>query len=403
MNEGWWYADGDSRNGPVDEDTLRQLLLQRRICETTLVWKEGRESWIPLAQVAELKHVTQSVPPELPKAADPQILAGLPPAGAGRRFWARLIDLWLIGMPTAFAASFALSSISLSFGLWIQRPGSEYAFGWLILPLVLLIEAGIFAVFGSTPGKALLGVVVTCADSRRARASDYLRRQLGVYWYALGTGFPLVPLFTMARQYSQLRAGRKTAYDEDRFVVTARKLHPLRIILAVFLMVGLLLTNAVLQQMSKAAELEYLAGSTWVNPVSGKSVSVPRGWVHQEQKNSDQQPIHLFSGPDHGIVAVFAKEDVLPGMDLDAYANAWIRAVRSQMRVARTGQQTFVDAYPSVVLTGSMADDRTQLIQATLVKKGRQVWRVVLLGSSGKAPATEPALKLQGLLFASLE
>ena len=73
------------------------------------------------------------------------------------------------------------------------------------------------------------------------------------------------------------------------------------------------------------------------------------------------------------------------------------------MRVAKTGPQTIVGSYPGVVLTGSMADDRTQLVQATLIKKGRQVWRVVLLSNSGKDPAPQAAVKLQGLLFASLD
>ena len=403
MQQDWWYADGENRRGPVDMDTLRQLLLERKVSEATLVWKEGREIWTPLGEVAELKSVAQAVPPELPKSAAQVDVAGLPLAGAGRRFWARIIDLWLIALPTSFAASFALSSVSLPFALWMQRPGSEYAFGWLVLPLVLLIEAGIFAVFGSTPGKALLGVSVISMDSRRLTGAEYLRRQLGVYWYGLGTGFPLVPLFTMARQYSHLKAGRSAGYDDGRFRVTARKLNVLRVVLAVFIMVGLLLVNAVLRQMSNASDQAYYAGSTWVNPVTGKSVSIPSGWVHQEQKNTDQQPIHIFSGPTHGIYAVFAKEDLPSNMDLDTYADAWIRAVRSQMRVAKTGPQTIVGSYPGVVLTGSMADDRTQLVQATLIKKGRQVWRVVLLSNSGKDPAPQAAVKLQGLLFASLD
>jgi uncharacterized RDD family membrane protein YckC len=403
MQQDWWYADGDARRGPVDIANLRNLLLERKVSKGTLVWKEGRESWTPLGEVAELNPVGQATPPELPKDAVYSDVAGHSLAGAGRRFWARFIDLWLIALPTSFAASFALSSVSLSFGLWIQKPGSEYAFGWLVLPLVLLIEAGIFAVFGSTPGKAILGVSVTSIDSRRLTGAEYLRRQLGVYWHGLGTGFPLVPLFTMARQYSHLRAGRTVPYDDGRFRVTASKLSVLRVVLAVFIAVGLLLVNSVLRQMSNVSGRAYYSGSTWVNPVTGRSVSVPGGWIHQEEKNSDQQTVHTFSGPNHGIYVVLAKEDLPSNMDLDTYVDAWIMAVRSQMRVAKTGPQTLVGSYPGVVLTGSMADDRTQLVHATLVKKGRQVWRVVLLSSSGKDPAPQAAVKLRGLLFASLD
>ena len=81
MQQDWWYADGETRRGPVDMDTLRKLLLERKVSEATLVWKEGREIWNPLGEVAELKSVAQAVPPELPKSAAHVDVAGLSPAG----------------------------------------------------------------------------------------------------------------------------------------------------------------------------------------------------------------------------------------------------------------------------------------------------------------------------------
>lgn len=136
MQEEWWYASGDTREVPVSLDTLRQLLLERKVSEGTLVWKEGLEKWTPLSEIPDLHKVVKAVPPDLPKPTTREHLIALPLAGPWRRFFARLVDLWVIAPPASFAAAFALSRFSPAFGLWIQRPGSEYAFGWLLLPLV---------------------------------------------------------------------------------------------------------------------------------------------------------------------------------------------------------------------------------------------------------------------------
>lgn len=403
MEEEWWYASGETRKGPVSLEALRQLLLERKVSEGTLVWKNGRESWAPLSEIPDLRQFVKAVPPELPKLSAREHLTALPLAGPWRRFFARLVDLWVIAFPASFAAAFALSRFSPAFGLWIQRPGSEYAFGFLLLPLVLLVEVGIVALFGTTLGKALLGVTVTTVGAQRPSATQYLQRQLGVYWYGLGTGFPLVSLFTMARQHGRLKAGRQAGYDEGKFNVKATKLGALRALSAVVVVVGLFIVNAVFQQISKSSERSYYGETTWVNQVTGKSVAVPSGWIHEEQKNDEKQSIHIFSGPDHGVYVVFAKEDVPPNMELEAYLDAWVAAVSGDMRLSVPGQQTLVGPRQAVILTGTMADDRNQRVQATLVKMDRQVWRVVILSNSGKEPASEHPMKLQALLFQSIE
>jgi hypothetical protein len=213
----------------------------------------------------------------------------------------------------------------------------------------------------------------------------------------------LVNLFTMARQYVRLRAGKQSAYDEGRFNVKALKFGVLRAIATIATILVLFLANAALQQMARQSEHSYYSGTTWTNDVTGRSVSVPRGWIYEKQQNNEKQPVHIFSGPDVGVYVVFAKEDVQPELALAGYANAWISAVNSTMRLYPPVQTTFVNGRTALRITGNVADDQTKRIDATLVKKGRQVWRVVLLGTSGRDPASPEAQKLQELLFASID
>jgi TM2 domain-containing membrane protein YozV len=46
----WYYQQGSSRMGPVDEATIRGLLASGQISIDTLVWTTGMASWAPLQQ-----------------------------------------------------------------------------------------------------------------------------------------------------------------------------------------------------------------------------------------------------------------------------------------------------------------------------------------------------------------
>src|SRR5690606_1772866 len=113
------------------------------------------------------------------------------------------------------------------------------------------------ALFGTTLGKGLLGVKVTTVAAGKPTALEYLKRQAGVYWYALGTGFPLVSLFTMARQYGHLKAARQTRYDSGIFSVRAPKLGVVRGLLTAVVFVALLLVNGFFQTMSNEQDRRF--------------------------------------------------------------------------------------------------------------------------------------------------
>jgi uncharacterized RDD family membrane protein YckC len=148
-----------------------------------------------------------------------------PLAGPWRRFWARIIDMWLLSLPVGLGVGIVLNVISPDFVSSILEYGSpNYAFGWLCLPVVLFAEAIIFGIFGNTPGKALLGLRVTTVGAAKPSFYEYLSRLVGVYWFGFGTGFPIVSFFTMFRQYSHVTGGRQTGYDSGRFNVRGHRI-----------------------------------------------------------------------------------------------------------------------------------------------------------------------------------
>ncbi len=57
----WFYATQDKKQaGPVDDATLKNLLLAGTISNDTLVWKEGMANWTPYSSIATLQSSTAS-------------------------------------------------------------------------------------------------------------------------------------------------------------------------------------------------------------------------------------------------------------------------------------------------------------------------------------------------------
>lgn len=398
----WWYSTGDVKKGPVSVEQLRQLLQEERIHRSTLVWREGMTSWQPLAEIEDLHFILAGLPPELPKPDARETLMARLPAGAWRRFFARCIDLWAISLPLGYLVSYILSSFSTSFGLWIQRPGAEYVFGWLIYPLVLVVEAGVFTIFGNTLGKSLLAVRVTDLDGHPISGKQYLRRQVGVYWYGLGTGFPLAPLLTMSVQWWRLKKNKSTGYDAGAFEVKASKLGAGRVAAAILVVLALLIAISVFQEMARSSRSAYYLGGPWTNPVTGQTVTLPAGWIHEKQTNEENQPYHMFSGPDKEIIVVFAKENLPSNSDLLDYVHLWRVAVSDNLRFEEREYYREMNGRKMVVLDGSMADDLSQKVQASLTLRGRQVWRIVVVGVPGKRIIPEDTAELRKALLESL-
>lgn len=355
----WWYVAAGQRLGPVDTDELRRLYLAGDIGDETAVWTQGM-AWGPIREVpalADFRHaIPADLPPPLPTAfsdTEPggatvsapapreaslsreeqarDKLAALPPAGPWRRFFARLIDVTLLSLPCGFAVAFVGARLSLEFALWVQQPGTTYIFGALVLPLLLLVEAAIYGVFGTTPGKALLAVRVMTIGLRQPTFREYLQRQFQVWWLGMAAGIPLVNLFTMSIQYSKLSKGEVTAWDEGRFSVKGTPaLGFVRGALATLAVVCVYALNGYVQNMDR----EQLRAKEWINPTTHRSADLPAGWIHEQSKNTLGHSYYTFTQPRQGLIVVFAAEGA-GALSVRDYGPLWSRAVRQDIAIVR--------------------------------------------------------------------
>jgi hypothetical protein len=256
----WYVRTADREFGPLSEQALRAIAATGQIDVKTLVRRSVAEEWVSVATVPGIlppagRVAAPSAPraepslallPDPPRAVAPASrppsapppgpalnLEGLPIsvevdiATPWRRFWARWLDV-ILG---ACLIGFMLGTVRPSF----FQPGGIGAahsqlFGWLVTPIVMLLDAVIYALFGNTAGKAIAGIAVRDESSGgRLPFFVYLKRNFELYFLGLGTAFPIASLFTLYGSFRKADRGELLSWDlsADSRVI-ARSVNPVR-------------------------------------------------------------------------------------------------------------------------------------------------------------------------------
>jgi RDD family len=162
---------------------------------------------------------------ESPAAETPP--APVPLAGPWQRYWARMFDFVVEAVLVGILAGIFWPSIFEAGELGGRHP---MLVSWLVCPAVMLMDAVIYALFGTTAGKAVTGIVVrTERDSRRLPFWLYTKRNLELFIFGFGAFFAIIPLLTQIHNYLRLKRGDLTFWDfscDSRVIV--RSARPLR-------------------------------------------------------------------------------------------------------------------------------------------------------------------------------
>lgn len=138
-----------------------------------------------------------------------------------RRFWARLTDYALWGVPASIC-------LDLLFPEWAARQAAEdmdtFYFALINTGSWIFIEATLIATLGWTPGKKALGITILDSNGTKPGIASALSRASDVWVRGVACGFPLVNLFTMTKAHVDLRDKGRTSWDAaGGFVVHHRR------------------------------------------------------------------------------------------------------------------------------------------------------------------------------------
>lgn len=125
-----------------------------------------------------------------------------------RRYFARGIDLALVGLPVSFVQYVLLHRNYTTVSRWEDIVCALIGWG-----LLLLLEPLLLARFGTTAGKWCMGITVTRPDGERLSYSEALNRTALVWFYGAGLGLPLVELVCSYLSYRRYTRGEELAWE----------------------------------------------------------------------------------------------------------------------------------------------------------------------------------------------
>ncbi len=152
-----------------------------------------------------------------------------------------MVDTTLESLLVGFGLAYFLAPRFPAFASWLDKPESAVGFAILVLPLSLVLDAVIANVCGNTAGKALLGVSVSSDKDTQLSATDYVARNLRVWWFGMAAGLPFFGVFSFGWQTVRLWRHGSTGYDHGRYVVRAAPIGWARQALAICIVVGMML------------------------------------------------------------------------------------------------------------------------------------------------------------------
>ena len=130
-----------------------------------------------------------------------------------RRYFARMIDTGLIWLALTVVVGFVIGFVVGPSGLWVFEDDGLFPRVLVMGALMLPIEAVMLAWWGTTPGKAMLGLRVIDRHGARLSFGVALRRALRVWVHGLGLNFPLASLITLIVAHGKLTRQQVTSWD----------------------------------------------------------------------------------------------------------------------------------------------------------------------------------------------
>ncbi|HEV2517970.1 MAG TPA: RDD family protein [Devosia sp.] len=434
----WYYSTGADPVGPHSEDDIANLLHSGKLNAKTLVWRKGFADWTALADTGEFAALLDAPPPppvpsarpqatgrdtgdhpgdellvddriDAPREADrlvgddePEPAFTLAPAAAApalagpwTRYFARSIDISIIAtvLLTGLFLLLPLVSPQLYYQLYFV---DIRALVFLAVPVALFINAIIITLCGNSLGKAIFGIrAEPIAGRPRFGFGSNLLREFRVWAQGLALGIPLLNFFTMIPAYRAVLRGAPAPYDIGTATVRAYSQSPVRRTLGMLFALALYAGITVLNGLDRAALDGLERPTSWLNPTTQITATIPAGWEYQAVAGPDGAAMPAFVNMKTGVVALFAVETA--NMDMAAYAAGLTQGLGANVTLGAwsMSNQPGIWTASGAMLPGG----HPTTIYATQL--GNQFWRIVYLDQLTTTPRVIVETEMSAALFRS--
>jgi uncharacterized RDD family membrane protein YckC len=169
------------------------------------------------------------------------------------RFWSRLLDLKIWALPLGYGVGVLFPTQTL--GL-LANDEQGYLFGFLLMPLIMVVDAFCLALLGNTLGRAIVGIRVETIRHERLSVSTALNRNGQVYLKGLGLNIPIVSLFTLNSSFRKVNTGEQTSWDKDLYTrVYDVSSNPIRTMICAVVVVILIAAPLIIKEIDRQRQV----------------------------------------------------------------------------------------------------------------------------------------------------
>lgn len=211
----------EEKKGPYTLFQVEEQLRDGTFEGDHLAWYDGVGEWAPLRDLppfesffrrrdAELEDERRVKAAERVAELQRERTESLPKSDVRpwTRFWARNLDWWF------FFVLCLMVMVGMRAMGWVNTNIADFMVVVpMLMPVMHLIEAYCIDRWGTTPGKALVGIHITDAEGNALDFGASLRRSLGVFVLAMGCYIGPLSLFTLPFAYYLLKKNRRSFWD----------------------------------------------------------------------------------------------------------------------------------------------------------------------------------------------
>lgn len=299
-------------------------------------------------------------------------------AGPWSRYFARQIDLTLWSLAAVAAVAFLLILISPpTFYSFISA--NEVGIGMLGVFLGTLVNAVVMAIFGNSVGKAIFGIrVFEVGSDRRLSFASALRRELKVWVFGLGLGFPIAALITVIFQFRKVSASKSTGYDAGSYLVKQKAVGEGRITIGI--LVALLMIAGVAALNVWGSTPASSTPVSWTNPDSNLQTTISSAWEPDRQTAEDGSVSSLLLNSDTGEQILVGVE-TYNGASLPQYTDALSLGLSPDATISRWSP--LPGSSNAMTATGKLTANGIP-IDLYVYKAGDRFWRVLSFDLTGR-------------------
>ncbi|OWV78139.1 hypothetical protein ATY78_13175 [Rhizobium sp. R635] len=296
-------------------------------------------------------------------------------AGPWPRFWARLVDFFLLQLGLSFAFGVLTSIYAPALYLTVMGKFAP-PFNLILVPITAVVLGCIMTMTGTTIGKSIVGVRVPLPDGERA-AGYFFRREFRVLLAGLALGLPIFWPFTFTRQYHRLKAGKPASYDLDEAPVVggSSRLRTVLGMLAVAVLVGI---AAHLNSDTVRSDLELEDFRPWKNPITNRAAYIARTWKEGELPDGDGNVFYFNSDALFAELLLGYQRLDFDDVDRISYAHAIADVLAKEVVLTSLWAPVTVRGHAALRATGKSLTAANTTVEITIVIEGRNAWRTLM-------------------------